>query len=124
AHADVQPTGPVEEWTSPPFEPTVRDGRLFARGAADDKAGVLMHLAVLRAFGGKPPVGVVLFIKGEEEIGSPTLTRLLAQHKDALRSDVIVIADAGNAAVDVPAFTTSLRGLVDIYVEVRLLERP
>jgi acetylornithine deacetylase/succinyl-diaminopimelate desuccinylase-like protein len=124
AHADVQPTGPLEEWTTDPFEPTERDGRLYARGAADDKAGVVMHLAVLRAFGGKPPVGVVLFIEGEEEIGSPTLTRLLAQHKEALRSDVIVIADAGNAAVDVPAFTTSLRGLVDLYVEVRLLERP
>jgi acetylornithine deacetylase/succinyl-diaminopimelate desuccinylase-like protein len=124
AHADVQPTGPLEEWTTDPFAPTERDGRLYARGAADDKAGVLMHLAVLRAFGGRPPVGVVLFIEGEEEIGSPTLTRLLAQHKDALRADVIVIADAANAAVDVPAFTTSLRGLVDLYVEVRLLERP
>ncbi|MBW8821865.1 MAG: M20/M25/M40 family metallo-hydrolase, partial [Streptomyces sp.] len=124
AHADVQPTGPLEEWTSPPFEPTERAGRLYGRGAADDKAGVLMHLAVLRAFGGTPPVGVVLFIEGEEEIGSPTLPSLLAQHRDALRSDVIVIADSANAAVDVPAFTTSLRGLVDLYVEVRLLERP
>src|SRR4051812_37139477 len=124
AHMDVQPTGPLEQWTSPPFEPTERAGRLYGRGAADDKAGVLMHLAVLRAFGGKPPVGVVLFIEGEEEIGSPTLTALLAQHHDVLRSDVIVIAASGNAAVDVPAFTTSLRGLVDLYAEVRLLERP
>jgi acetylornithine deacetylase/succinyl-diaminopimelate desuccinylase-like protein len=124
AHLDVQPTGPVEEWTNPPFAPTVRDGRLYGRGAADDKAGVLMHLAVLRAFGGTPPVGVVLFIEGEEEIGSPTLTDLLAAHRDVLRSDVIVIADSSNVAVDVPAFTTSLRGLVDVVVEVRLLERP
>jgi acetylornithine deacetylase/succinyl-diaminopimelate desuccinylase-like protein len=124
AHLDVQPTGPLEEWTSPPFEPTERDGRLYGRGAADDKAGVLMHLAVLRAFDGTPPVGVVLFIEGEEEIGSPTLTALLAQHNDILRSDVIVIADSANAAVDIPAFTTSLRGLVDLFVEVRLLERP
>ncbi len=124
AHADVQPTGPVEEWTSPPFEPTVRDGRLYGRGCADDKAGVAMHLAVLRAFGGTPPVGVVLFIEGEEEIGSPTLPRLLAEHHDRLRADVIVIADSANTAVDVPAFTTSLRGLVDLYVEVKLLEQP
>ncbi|MCU1592966.1 MAG: hypothetical protein JWO12_358, partial [Frankiales bacterium] len=124
AHADVQPTGPVEEWTNEPFEPTLRDGRLYGRGCADDKAGVAMHLAVLRAFGGKPPVGVVLFIEGEEEIGSPTLTRLLAEHHDRLRADVIVIADSANAAIDVPAFTTSLRGLVDLYVEVKLLERP
>ena len=124
AHLDVQPTGPEQEWTSPPFEPPERVGRLYGRGAADDKAGVLMHLAVLRAFGGRPPVGVVLFLEGEEEIGSPTLTALLAEHSDALRSDVIVIADSANASVDVPAFTTSLRGLVDVVVEVRVLERP
>ncbi len=124
AHADVQPTGPEQEWTSPPFVPTERDGRLYGRGAADDKAGVLMHLAVLRAFGGRPPVGVVLFVEGEEEIGSPTLPALLAAHRDALRSDVIVIADSANASVEVPAFTTSLRGLVDLLVEVRMLERP
>jgi acetylornithine deacetylase/succinyl-diaminopimelate desuccinylase-like protein len=124
AHLDVQPTGPTSEWTSPPFEPVERAGRLYGRGAADDKAGVVMHLAVLRAFGGRPPVGVVLFLEGEEEIGSPTLPALLAEHPDALRSDVIVIADSSNPAVDVPAFTTSLRGLVDVVVEVRMLERP
>ena len=124
AHLDVQPTGPVEQWTSPPFAATERDGRLYGRGAADDKAGVLMHLAVLRAFGGRPPVGVVLFLEGEEEIGSPTLPALLAEHREALRCDVIVIADSSNPAVDVPAFTTSLRGLVDLVVEVRTLERP
>jgi acetylornithine deacetylase/succinyl-diaminopimelate desuccinylase-like protein len=124
AHLDVQPAGPEQEWTSPPFAPTERAGRLYGRGAADDKAGVLMHLAVLRAFDGRPPVGVVLFVEGEEEIGSPTLSALLAEHRDLLRADVIVIADSANAAVDVPAFTTSLRGLVDCLVEVRLLERP
>ena len=123
AHLDVQPTGPEQDWTSPPFEPTERAGRLYGRGAADDKAGVLMHLAVLRAFGGRPPVGVVLFVEGEEEIGSPSLPALLAAHAGLLRSDVIVIADSANAAVDVPAFTTSLRGLVDVLVEVRVLER-
>ena len=124
AHADVQPTGPLSEWTSPPFEPTERDGRLYGRGAADDKAGVAMHLAVLRAFGGRPPVGVVLFIEGEEEIGSPTLPALLREQRDKLASDVIVIADSGNASVEVPALTTSLRGLVDAVVEVRMLEQP
>ena len=124
AHLDVQPTGPAEQWSSPPFEPTERDGRLYGRGAADDKAGALMHLAVLRAFAGRPPVGVVLFLEGEEEIGSPTLPALLADHRELLRSDVIVIADSANASIDVPAFTTSLRGLVDLTVEVRVLERP
>src|SRR5689334_11139423 len=119
AHADVQPTGPLEQWTSDPFVPTEREGRLFGRGAADDKAGVAMHLAVLRAFGGRPPVGVTLFIEGEEEIGSPTIAAILTEHAEALQSDVIVIADSANTAVDVPAFTTSLRGLVDLVVEVR-----
>ena len=124
AHHDVQPTGGDEHWTSPPFEPTERDGRLYGRGAADDKAGVMTHLAVLRAFDGRPPVGVTLFVEGEEESGSPTLTALLAAHRDALRSDVIVIADSANPSVEVPALTTSLRGLVDVTVEVAMLQRP
>jgi acetylornithine deacetylase/succinyl-diaminopimelate desuccinylase-like protein len=123
AHHDVQPTGGDELWTTPPFEPRERDGRLYGRGAADDKAGVMTHLATLRAFDGRPPVGVVLFVEGEEESGSPTLTALLAEHRDALAADVIVIADAANAAVDVPALTTSLRGLANIVVEVAVLER-
>ncbi|WP_219415804.1 dipeptidase [Pseudonocardia nigra] len=124
AHHDVQPTGGDEFWTSPPFEPTERDGRLYGRGAADDKAGVMTHLAVLRTYDGRPPVGVTLFIEGEEESGSPTLPALLREHHTLLSCDVIVIADASNPAVDVPALTTSLRGLVDLTVEVAMLERP
>jgi acetylornithine deacetylase/succinyl-diaminopimelate desuccinylase-like protein len=127
AHHDVQPTGGDDLWTSPPFVPTERDGRLYGRGAADDKAGVMLHLAVIRAFrdlNGGLPVGVTLFIEGEEESGSPTLPALLAEHRDRLAADVIVIADSGNPATDVPALTTSLRGLVDCTVEVSMLERP
>ncbi|SHK34171.1 Acetylornithine deacetylase/Succinyl-diaminopimelate desuccinylase [Pseudonocardia thermophila] len=124
AHHDVQPTGGDELWTSPPFEPTERNGRLYGRGAADDKAGVMTHIAALRAFEGRPPVGVTLFVEGEEESGSPTLTALLHQHREALASDVIVIADSSNPSVDVPALTTHLRGLVDVVVEVSMLERP
>jgi acetylornithine deacetylase/succinyl-diaminopimelate desuccinylase-like protein len=124
AHHDVQPTGGDEHWTSPPFEACERAGRLYGRGAADDKAGVMTHFAVLRACGGHPPVGVTLFVEGEEESGSPTLTTLLARYREQLACDVIVIADSANPAVDVPALTTSLRGLVDVTVEVAMLERP
>src|ERR1700710_535364 len=123
AHHDVQPTGGDELWTTPPFEPHERDGRLHGRGAADDKAGVMTHLATLRALGGRPPVGVTLFVEGEEESGSPTLPALLAEHRDDLAADVIVIADAANPAIDVPALTTSLRGLTNVVVEVSMLER-
>lgn len=123
AHHDVQPTGGDELWTTPPFEPTERAGRLYGRGAADDKAGVMTHLATLRAFGGRPPVGVTLFVEGEEESGSPTLSALLAEHHALLAADVIVIADSANPGVDVPGLTTSLRGLANIVVEVAMLER-
>ncbi|MFC5061493.1 dipeptidase [Actinomycetospora atypica] len=123
AHHDVQPTGGDELWTSAPFEPREEAGRLYGRGAADDKAGVMTHLATLRAFDGRPPVGVTLFVEGEEESGSPTLSALLAEHHERLAADVIVIADAANPAVDVPALTTSLRGLANIVVEVAMLER-
>src|SRR4029078_10089185 len=108
AHHDVQPTRGDELWASPPLEPTERDGRLYGRGAADDKAGVMTHLAVLRAYGGRPPIGVTLFVEGEEESGSPPLTALMQEHRDALACDVIVIADSANPAVDVPGLTTSL----------------
>jgi acetylornithine deacetylase/succinyl-diaminopimelate desuccinylase-like protein len=122
AHHDVQPTGDVRDWDSNPFEPPARDGRLYGRGSADDKAGIAAHLAAVRAHGDDLPVGVTVFVEGEEEIGSPTLEKFLAAHQELLRSDVIVIADSGNWDIGVPALTTSLRGLVDAYVEVRTLD--
>ncbi|PZF82090.1 dipeptidase [Jiangella anatolica] len=122
AHHDVQPTGPAGQWTSPPFEPTERDGRLYGRGTSDDKAGVAMHLAALRAYEGRPPVGVVLFVEGEEEIGSPTFGPFLQAFRDRLAADVIVVADSANWTADIPALTTSLRGLADCTVTVRVLE--
>jgi acetylornithine deacetylase/succinyl-diaminopimelate desuccinylase-like protein len=121
AHHDVQPTGDLALWDSEPFEPVERDGRLYGRGAADDKAGVMAHVAALRAYGDALPVGVVVFVEGEEEYGSESLERLLAEHKETLRSDVIVIADSGNWDIGVPALTTSLRGIVNCFVEVRVL---
>jgi acetylornithine deacetylase/succinyl-diaminopimelate desuccinylase-like protein len=122
AHHDVQPEGDPAQWDSPPFEPTERDGRLYGRGTADDKAGIATHLAAFRAHCGKPPVGVTVFIEGEEECGSPSLGRLLAAHQHKLAADVIVIADSDNWTTDVPALTVSLRGLVDCTVEVATLD--
>jgi acetylornithine deacetylase/succinyl-diaminopimelate desuccinylase-like protein len=121
AHHDVQPENDHAEWDSPPFEPTERAGRLYARGAADDKAGIAAHLGALRVHGDDLPVHVVLFVEGEEEVGSPSLVPLLKQHLDELRSDVIVIADSANWDIGVPALTTSLRGLVRLDVTVRTL---
>ncbi len=122
AHHDVQPEGDHSQWASPPFEPTERNGRLYGRGAADDKAGIATHLAAFRAHGGQPPVGVTVFVEGEEESGSPSLSRLLAAHRDTLAADVIVIADSDNWSTDVPALTVSLRGLADCVVEVATLD--
>ncbi|MEV5211904.1 dipeptidase [Micromonospora sp. NPDC053740] len=122
AHHDVQPVGDRSLWESDPFEPVERDGRLYARGAADDKAGVMAHVAALRAYGDALPVGVVLFIEGEEEYGSDSLEQLLVEHRDEITSDVIVIADSANWDIGVPALTTSLRGIVNCFVEVRTLD--
>jgi acetylornithine deacetylase/succinyl-diaminopimelate desuccinylase-like protein len=121
AHHDVQPENDPADWDTPPFEPTVRGDRMFGRGAADDKAGIATHVGALRALGDDLPVTVRFFIEGEEEVASATLPDLLAQFKDRLAADVIVIADSSNWAVGTPALTTTLRGLVRADVTVRTL---
>ena len=121
AHYDVQPTGDTDAWTSPAFEPTERDGRLYARGSADDKGGVALHVAALRVFDGKPPVGVKVFIEGEEEVGSPSMPTLLDRYRDELAADVYVVADSVNWEVGKPSLTTSLRGVADCQVTVSTL---
>ena len=121
AHHDVQPENDHADWDSPPWEPTERDGRLYGRGAADDKAGIMAHVGALRALGDDLPVTVRLFIEGEEEVASATLPQLLEQYQERLKADVIVIADSGNWDIGVPALTTSLRGLIRVDVELRTL---
>jgi len=122
AHHDVQPPGADSDWDSLPFEPTERDGRVFARGIADDKAGVMAHIAALRAHSGGLPVGVTVFVEGEEEIGSDSLAAILARHGEKLRADAIVLADSANWAVGEPALTTTLRGMVRVILRVATLD--
>ncbi len=122
AHHDVQPCGDPAGWDSPPWEPTERGGRLYGRGVADDKAGVTAHLAALRVHAGALPVGVTVFVEGEEEVGSESLPKILQRHGEKLRADAIVLADSGNWEVGQPALTTTLRGLVRAVVTVRTLD--
>jgi cysteinylglycine-S-conjugate dipeptidase len=127
AHHDVQPVGTAHRWTSPPFEPAERDGRLYGRGAADDKAGVLAHVAAIRAWldtRGSLPVNVRVIVEGEEEIGSPNLTRFLERYAHELTSDVIVLTDLVNWQIGWPGLTYALRGMAEAWVTVRTLEQP
>lgn len=122
AHHDVQPPGRDEDWDSPPYEPTERGGRLYGRGAADDKAGVMAHVAALRAHTGALPVGVTVFVEGEEEIGSDSLLTILERHGERLRADAIVLADSGNWDIGKPALTVTLRGMIRVIVTVTTLD--
>lgn len=123
AHYDVQPPGPIEEWETGPFEPFEKDGRIYGRGASDDKAGIVMHLGAIAAHAETGlPVGIQLFLEGEEEAGSIGLPEILEKHSDLLDPDVIVIGDGGNWEVGTPAYISSLRGIVAVKFELRTLK--
>lgn len=121
AHYDVQPAGPEELWHSDAFEPTERDGRLYGRGAADDKSGIVMHAGALLALDDDCPVGVKVLIEGQEEAGSGGIEEFVHANAELLKADVIVISDVGNYALGVPTLTTSLRGMAALDVEVETL---
>lgn len=126
AHHDVQPPGKDDAWTTPPFEPTPRDGRLYGRGAADDKAGVMAHLGAIRALVAAipdPDLGIALFIEGEEEWASQSFGNFLRENRDLLAADVIVVADSSNWDEDTPALTVALRGAVAFNLRIETLDR-
>jgi len=126
AHHDVQPPGDEAQWLTPAFEPTAKDGRIYGRGAADDKAGVVAHLTAietLKAVAGDDfDLGLSIFIEGEEESGSRTFRAFLDENKDKLAADVIIVADSMNWSPEVPALTVSLRGLVSQEFTIRTME--
>ncbi len=127
AHHDVQPPLREHLWRTKPFDPVEIDGRLYARGAADDKAGILCHAASAAAWNrtaGRPPVNLTVLIEGEEEIGSHHLTQFMDAHAAELRADVLLVADLANYDIGLPSVTTSLRGLVAYEVELRALKSP
>ena len=123
AHHDVQPEGPVDQWDTPPFEPVVKQGRMYGRGAADDKSGIVVHAAAIRALlaDGDPSVTIKVVVEGEEECSTEHLPELVRGHADLLKADVAVIADGGNYRTGVPTLNSSIRGVTDIVVQVRVL---
>jgi len=118
-HYDVQPADPLELWVSPPFEPTVRDGNIYARGAVDDKGQFYMHIKALEglmALGGKLPVNIKVLIEGEEEIGGKSISKYVPAHRDKLKADVALVSDTALYAEGLPTLCIGLRGLV--YLEI------
>lgn len=127
AHHDVQPINYAEQWKSPPWTLTQRDGRLFARGAADDKGAISAQLGAVAAFlktRGSLPVNIKMLVEGEEEVGSRNLHKFFEQQKDRIKSDVIVVCDTENIETGLPSITYSLRGIVAAVVEVQSAELP
>jgi len=122
AHYDTQPADPLSEWTTPPFEPTIRDGRMYARGASDDKGNLFLTLKVVEAFAalrGRPPIGLIFLFEGEEEIGSPHLQAFIQEHRDLLRADAVMSDDSVMWAHDAPSLVLGSKGLIALQIDVQ-----
>jgi acetylornithine deacetylase/succinyl-diaminopimelate desuccinylase-like protein len=124
SHYDVVPAGEESEWESPPFELHQRDGALFGRGSADTKSNVLAHVGALRAWGGRPPVGIRLVIEGQEEVGGGDLMAHVARAPEQFRADAVLIADMGSVRPGSPTLTVALRGMAQVVLEVETLAGP
>ena len=121
SHYDVVPAGDESLWETPPFEPTERDGAIYGRGAADTKSNIVAIVGALRAWGGRPPVGVKVVVEGQEEVGGGAFTTYPQQDPDRFAADVMLIADLGNVRPGSPTLTVALRGMANVVVEVRTL---
>lgn len=127
AHHDVQPTGRDDKWETSPFEPIEKNGRLYGRGTADDKAGIIVHSASIASFlktSGELPVNVKILIEGEEETGSQHLGKFVERYKEKLKSDAMILTDCANIDSGIPSITTLVRGLVSLSIEIQTLEHP
>jgi cysteinylglycine-S-conjugate dipeptidase len=121
SHYDVVPADDLELWDTPPFEPVERDGAVFGRGSADTKSNIVAHLGALRAWDGRPPVGIRVVIEGEEEIGGAGFTTYPPKDPDLFAADVMIIGDMGSVRPGVPTLTVGLRGMANVVVEARTL---
>ena len=124
SHYDVVPAGDESQWTSPPFEPTEREGALFGRGTADTKSNIMAHVGALRAWGGRPPVGIRIVIEGQEEIGGGALTTYPPTNPAMFAADAMIIGDMGSVRPGVPTLTVALRGMANVTLEVTTLASP
>ncbi len=124
SHYDVVPVGDEDKWESPPFEATERDGAIYGRGSADTKSNILMHVGAIRAWGGKPPVGIKVVIEGQEEVGGGAFATFPAIRPELFVADAMVIGDMGSVRPGVPTLTIALRGMMAVTIEARTLAGP